>query len=105
MVLQLLNSDLYFTADVQWTKNNCELRRPLQVDTTEGKTARKERERNPFLVLYDVKQVQALVVAQRRTAVSSKCFQLYYTCSDTLRHLFSILTVTFPKLAVILRSL
>jgi len=43
--------------------------------------AYKEREPNPFLVLYDVKQVQAAEVAQRRTAVSSKCFQLYYTCS------------------------
>jgi hypothetical protein len=43
--------------------------------------------------------------------VSSKCFQLYYTCSDTLLaialppcsfHLLSPLTVTFPKLSVIL---
>jgi hypothetical protein len=46
--------------------------------------------------------------------VSSKCFQLYYTCSERLLtialpsysfHLFSPLTVTFPKLAVILRPL
>jgi hypothetical protein len=46
--------------------------------------------------------------------VSSKCFQLYYTCSrQTLRRRasplpfpsFSPLTVTFPKLAVILRPL
>jgi hypothetical protein len=46
--------------------------------------------------------------------VSSKCFQLYYTCSDRLFavafppcpfHHFSRLTVTFPKLAVILRPL
>jgi hypothetical protein len=46
--------------------------------------------------------------------VSSKCFQLYYTCSDRLLaialppysfHLFSPLTVTFPKLSVILRPL
>jgi hypothetical protein len=46
--------------------------------------------------------------------VSSKCFQLYYTCSDRLFavvlppcpfHLFPPLTVTFPKLAVILRPL
>jgi hypothetical protein len=43
-----------------------------------------EREPNPFLVLYDVKQVQAAELAQRRTAVSSKCFKLYYTCSDRL---------------------
>jgi hypothetical protein len=43
--------------------------------------------------------------------VSSKCFQLYYTCSDRLLtialpsysfHLFPPLTVTFPKLSVIL---
>jgi hypothetical protein len=46
--------------------------------------ARRERENNPFLVLYDVKQVQDAEVSQRRTAVSSKCFQLYYTCSDRL---------------------
>jgi hypothetical protein len=46
--------------------------------------------------------------------VSSKCFQLYYTCSDILLavvlppcpfHLFTPHTVTFPKLAVILRPL
>jgi hypothetical protein len=46
--------------------------------------------------------------------VSSKCFQLYCTCSDRLLtialpsysfHIFSILTVTFPKLSVILRPL
>jgi hypothetical protein len=57
---------------------------------------------------------QAAEVAQRRTAVSSKCFQLYYTCSDILFvvvlppcsfHIFPPLTVTFPKLAVILRPL
>jgi hypothetical protein len=30
------------------------------------------------------KQVQAAEVPQRRAAVSSKCFQLYYTCSDRL---------------------
>jgi hypothetical protein len=72
----------------------------------------KEREPNHLLVLYDVKQVQAAEVSQRRTAVSSKCFQLYYTCSDRIFaillppcpfHLFSPLTVTFPKLAAILR--
>jgi hypothetical protein len=43
--------------------------------------------------------------------LSSKCFQLYYTFSDRLLaialppcsfHLFSPLTVTFPKLSVIL---
>jgi hypothetical protein len=44
--------------------------------------AQSERKHNTFLVLYDVKQVQAAEVSQRRTAVSSKCFQLYYTCSD-----------------------
>jgi hypothetical protein len=43
-----------------------------------------EREHNPFLVLYDVKQVQAAEVLQRRTAVSSKCFQLYYIFSYTI---------------------
>jgi hypothetical protein len=40
--------------------------------------------------------------------VSSKCFRLYYTCSDCWPlHLpsFSPLTVTIPKLAVILRPL
>jgi hypothetical protein len=61
-----------------------------------------------------VKQVQAAEVSQRRTAVSSKCFQLYYTCSDRLLaialpsysfHIFPPLTVTFPKLSVILRPL
>jgi hypothetical protein len=45
--------------------------------------------------------------------VSSKCFQLYYTCSDRLLtislpsysfHFISPLTVTFPKLSVILWS-
>jgi hypothetical protein len=63
---------------VQWTQNNWELRWPLEVDTWEGggdrKTIHKEREHNPFLVLYGVKQVQASEVSQRRTAVSSKCF-------------------------------
>jgi hypothetical protein len=43
------------------------------------KIAHKEREHNPFLVLYDVKQVQATEVDQRRTAVSSKCFQFIHT--------------------------
>jgi hypothetical protein len=46
--------------------------------------------------------------------VSSKCFHLYYTCSDRLLtialpsfsfRLFSPSTVTFPKLSVILRPL
>jgi hypothetical protein len=46
--------------------------------------------------------------------VSSKCFQLYYTCSDRLLaialpscsfYLSSPLTVTFPKLSVIYRPL
>jgi hypothetical protein len=46
--------------------------------------------------------------------VSSKCFQLYYTCSDrllaialplVLSILFPPLTVTFPKLSVILHPL
>jgi hypothetical protein len=35
--------------------------------------------------------VQAAEVSQRRTAVSSKCFQLHYTCSDRL------LTITLPS--------
>jgi hypothetical protein len=56
----------------------------------------------------------AAEVSQRRTAVSSKCFQLYYTCSDRIFavvlppcpfHRFPPLTVTFPKLTVILRPL
>jgi hypothetical protein len=79
---------LYFRRRIVDAKN-CQLRWPLQVDTWEGgedlKTiAHREREPNPFLVLCDVKQVQAAEVAQRRTAMSSKCFQLYYTCSDRL---------------------
>jgi hypothetical protein len=44
--------------------------------------AQREREHNPFLVLYDEKQVQAAEVSQRRTAVSSKCFQLYEISSS-----------------------
>jgi hypothetical protein len=61
-----------------------------------------------------MKQVQAAEVSQPRTAVSSKCFQLYYTCSDRLLaiafprcsfHLFFPPTVMFPKLSVILRPL
>jgi hypothetical protein len=65
-----------------------------------------EREPNPSLVLYDVKQVQAAEVSQRRTAVSSKCFQSYYTCSDRLLaialppcpfHLFPLLPWRFPS--------
>jgi hypothetical protein len=47
-----------------------------QGDSTWGKRTQS------FLVLYDVKQIQAAEVSQRRTAVSSKCFKLYYTCSD-----------------------
>jgi hypothetical protein len=43
-------------------------------------TAQWERKHNHFLVLYDVKQVQDAEVLQRRAAVSTKCFQLYYTC-------------------------
>jgi hypothetical protein len=108
---------MYACFEVIVDANNCELRWPLEVDTWEGegdrkKIAQREREPNPFLVLYDVKQ--AAEVSQRRTAVGSKCFQLYYTCSDRLLtialpsysfHLFSPLTVTFPKLSVILRPL
>jgi hypothetical protein len=89
------------------------------VDTWEGggdrkTTAQREREYNHFLVLYDMKQVQAAEKSQRRTAVSSKCFHLHYTRSDRLLtialpscsfHLFSPLTVTFRKLPVILRPL
>jgi hypothetical protein len=50
--------------------------------------------------------VQTAEVAQWRTAVSSKCFQLYYTCSDTLFavvlppcpfHLFPLLLWRFPS--------
>jgi hypothetical protein len=75
--------------------------------------AQRERKHSHLLVLYDVEQVQAAEESQR-TAVSSKCFQLYYTCSDRLLtialpfysfHLFSPLTVMFPKLSVILRQL
>jgi hypothetical protein len=48
---------------------------------------------------------QAAEVSQRRTAVSSKCFQLCYTCSDRLLvialppypfHLFPLLLWRFP---------
>jgi hypothetical protein len=53
--------------------------------------ARVEREPNTFLVLYDVKQAQAAEVSQRRTAVSSKLFLFYYTCSDRL------LTIELPS--------
>jgi hypothetical protein len=69
--------------------NNCELRWPLRGVTWKGGEDRKtiahsDREHNPFLVLYDVQQVQSAEVSQRWTAVSSKCFQLYYTWSDRL---------------------
>jgi hypothetical protein len=55
--------------------------------------------------------VQAAEVSQRRTTVSSKCFQLYYTCSERDFSIvlppcpfhFPPLIVTFLKLAVILR--
>jgi hypothetical protein len=76
--------------------------------------AQRERKQNHFLVLYDVTQVQAAEESQRRTAVGSTCFQLYYTCSDRLLtialpsysfHVFSPLPVAFPKLSVILRPL
>jgi hypothetical protein len=74
-------------------------------------TAHREREQNPFLVrvLYDVKQVQAAEVSQRRTAVSSKCFQLYYhaqtvfwlSCPPPLLFpSFYPFTVTFPKFSL-----
>jgi hypothetical protein len=56
--------------------------------------AHSEREHNPFLVLYDVKQVQTEEVSQQRTAVSSKCFQLYYTCSDRLLTSRTLLALT-----------
>jgi hypothetical protein len=65
-------------------------------------------------VLYGVKQVEDAEESQRRAAVSSKCFQLYYTCSDRLLtialpsysfHLFHLLAVTLPKLSVIFRLL
>jgi hypothetical protein len=66
----------------------------------QGDIAYREREPNPFLVLYDEKHVQSAEVSQRRTAVSSKCFQLYYTCSDRL---FAVvlplaLSIFFPRL-------
>jgi hypothetical protein len=53
----------------------------------EGKTTRRcqLRRENTILSFYYTiwnSQVQAAEVSQRRTAVSSKCFQLYYTCSD-----------------------
>jgi hypothetical protein len=97
---------------VQWTQNNCELRWTLKLDKWEGGEDRKtiaQRERE-----HSLKQVQAVEVSQRRTAVSSKCFQLYYTCSDRLLtialppcpfHRFPLLLWRFPKLAVILRPL
>jgi hypothetical protein len=50
-----------------------------QDDSTEG-----ERTQSFPFILYDVKHVQAAEVSQQRTAVSSKCFQLYYTGSDRL---------------------
>jgi hypothetical protein len=54
--------DLNWVAHLIVDTNNCELRWPLQVDTWEGGEDRKtiahrERERNHFLVLYDVKQL------------------------------------------------
>jgi hypothetical protein len=63
---------------IKWTQNNCELLWPLWADTWEAgwyrKTiAQRERQHNTFLVLYDVKQVQAAEESQRRAAVSSKC--------------------------------
>jgi hypothetical protein len=77
--------------------------------------AQRERKHNHFLVLYDVKQLgSGCRSIARETVVSSKCFQLYYTCSDRLLtialpsysfNLFPPLTVTFPKLSVILRPL
>jgi hypothetical protein len=81
-------------------QNNCELRLPL-VDTWEGggdrKTiAQRGREHNPFLVLYDVKQVQSAEVSQRRTVVSSKCFQLYCMCSDSWLSPFALALSIFP---------
>jgi hypothetical protein len=49
----------------------------------DGKTtAQREREHNAFLVLHDVKQVQAAEVSQRRTAVGSKCFQFTVHAQD-----------------------
>jgi hypothetical protein len=71
---------------------------------------------NPVFSLYYTmwnSYVQAAEVAQRRTAESSKYFQLIqYMLRQTPRvlppcpfHLSSPLTVTFPKLAVILRPL
>jgi hypothetical protein len=68
-----------FVFNVQWMQNKCELRWPLQVATWEGggrpqgDSTLGERTQS-FLVLYDVKQVQAAEVSQRRTAVSSKFF-------------------------------
>jgi hypothetical protein len=65
-----------------------------------------ERKHNHFLVLYDVMQVQAAEVSQRRTDVGSKCFQLYYTCSHRLLtialpsysfHLFPLLLLCFLR--------
>jgi hypothetical protein len=53
-------------------------------------TAQRGGKHSHFLVLYDMKQVQAAEVSQRRTTVSSKRFQLYYTRSDRL------LTIALP---------
>jgi hypothetical protein len=70
-----------------------------------------ESEPGPIFILCDLKHIQSAEVAQRRTVVSRKCFQLYYTCSDcwplcsSLALLFSPLTMKFPKLAVILLPL
>jgi hypothetical protein len=42
--------------------------------------AQREWKHNHFHVLCDVKEVQAAEELQRRIAVSSKCFKVYYTC-------------------------
>jgi hypothetical protein len=60
---------------VQWTQNNCEFHWSLEVDTREGGGERKtiahtEREHNPFLVLYDVKQMGPVC---RKIATEDSC--------------------------------
>jgi hypothetical protein len=66
MVIKHFFSDdetvLFKARYIYWTQNNCELHWPFQVYTQEGgedrkAIARKEKETNPFLVLYNVKQL------------------------------------------------
>jgi hypothetical protein len=93
-----------------WTQNNSELHWPLEVYTWEARRDRKtiaqrERKHNHLLILNDVKQVQAAEVSQRRTAVRVNVFTYTIHAQTDCRQSRSPLTVTFPKLSVILRPL